>query len=184
MIGRLIITLTLVSLLATLLSTFSSSQRVSAQDPLPTPVGHLGGPMPLPTAPGLPAAPLPLETPRPPQHSLVGTWIFTFAERDQAPAQVVFGDDGLASFADGEGNQGAGVWIPRGEHEGVLAVGIRADERSSQPPIMMLQAQIAVAISGDDATVRYTIEAVDESGAAPERSGPFTAVGQRVSREP
>ena len=185
MITRFVLVLVLVALPVSLLLAFTSLRHVSAQDPLPTPVGQLGGLMPLPTAPAPLGGSLPQETPEPSRHPLVGTWQLTFTEGDQTPAEVVFGDDGFVLFTDRAGNRGAGVWIPRGERGGVLAVSVRADDASSQRrPIMMLQAQIDVDTSGDLATARYTVEMVDEAGAAQERTGPFTAVGQKVSGEP
>jgi hypothetical protein len=144
--------------------------------------------MPLPTAPVPLGGSLPQETPEPSRHPLVGTWLLTFTEEEQAPAEVVFGDDGFASFTDDAGNRGAGVWMPRGEQGGVLAVAVRAADTANQPPLItMWQAQINVEPSGNGATLRYTIETVetvDGSGAPLERAGPFTAVGERVSREP
>jgi hypothetical protein len=184
MIGRIVLVLALVALLVNFLLTFRSPRHVSAQDPLPTPVGQLGGPMPLPTAPAPLGDSLPRDTPEPSRHPLVGTWLLDFVEGDQAPAQVEFGDDGFVSFTDAAGNRGAGVWIARGEQGGVLAVAVRADDASDQRTITMLQAQIDVGNTGDVATVRYTIETVDESGIGRERAGPFTAVGQRVTGEP
>ena len=184
MILRFVLALALVALLGTLLVTFSSQRHVSAQDPLPTPAGQLGGRMPLPTAGPL-GGTLLRDTPEPSRHPLVGTWLLEFAEGDQPPAQVEFGDDGFVMFMDAAGDQGSGVWIPRGERSGILAVAIRADDASSQPPsITMLHAQIDVGTSADVATVRYTVETVDGYGGTTERAGPFTAVGQRVSREP
>src|SRR4051794_22421418 len=113
MIGRIVLALTLSALLGSLLS-FGLPRPASAQDPWPTPVGQLGGPMPLPTAEGLLGGSLPQNTPVPSHHPLIGTWLLAFAERDQAPAQIVFGDDGFVLFTDAAGNRGAGVWIPRG----------------------------------------------------------------------
>jgi hypothetical protein len=150
---------------------------------MPTPVGQLGGPMPLPTVPGLPGGSLPQETPTPApaQHPLVGTWLLTFAEGDQALAQVVFGDDGFVLFTYAEGRQGAGVWIPSGEQSGVLAVAVReADAANLQRPITLLQGPIEVGSSGDVLTLRYMVETADGSEAPAERTGPFTATGQRV----
>lgn len=185
MTGRFVLELTLVTLLMTLLVTFTSPRHASAQDPLPTPVGQLGGPMPLPTASAPLGGSLPRDTPEPSRHPLVGTWLLDFAEGDRSPAQVEFGDDGFVLFTDVGGSRGAGVWIPRGEQGGVLAVAVREDDASDQRrPITMLQAQIDVGAKADVATVRYTVETVDGSDAAPERAGPFTAVGQRVSGEP
>ena len=183
MIGRLILMLTLAGLLMSLLAAFGPPRDVSAQDPMPTPVGQLGGPMPLPTAPGLLGGSLPQETPTPApaRHLLVGTWLMTFAEGDQAAAQVVFGDDGLVLFTDAARGRGAGVWIPRGERSGVLAVAVREADASDPPqPITLLQGPVEVGSSGDVMTLRYTIETVEESGATVDRADPFTAVGQRV----
>jgi hypothetical protein len=186
MISRIFLMLTLVVLLVSLLLAFGLPRPVSAQDPWPTPVGQLGGPMPLPTAQGLLGGSLPQDTPTPApsHHPLVGTWLLAFPEGDQAPAQVVFGDDGFAMFTDAGGTQGAGVWIARGEQSGILAVAVREADVSDQPgSITVLQGPIDVGTSGDVATLRYTIETVDGSGAAARRAGPFTAVGQRVSGE-
>jgi len=125
------------------------------------------------------------ETPEPPHHPLVGTWLLAFTEGDQAPAQVVFEDDGFVMFTQTGGNRGAGVWIPHGEQSGVLAVAVRAEDAANQRrPITVLQGQFDLGTSRDVATVRYTIETVDGSGAATERAGPFTAVGERVRGEP
>src|SRR5215212_1081687 len=182
MIGRVVLMLALVALLVSLLA-FGLPRPVSAQNPMPTPVGQLGGPMPLPTAPGLLGGSLSQETPTPApaDHSLAGTWLLTFTEGDQAPAQVVFGDDGVVLFTDAGGNHGAGVWIPRGEHSGVLVIAVRGGNTSDQPgPITVLQGPIEVGTSGDVAMLRYTIETVEGSGAPAERTGPFTATARRV----
>src|SRR3954462_1635973 len=116
MTGRSVLMLTLVALVVSPLVALGLPSPVSAQDPMPTPVGQLGGPMPLPTAPGLLGGSVLQEmpTPVPADYPLVGTWLLTFTERDQAQAQVVFGDDSVVLFTDAGGNQGAGVWIPRG----------------------------------------------------------------------
>jgi hypothetical protein len=183
MIGRSVLMLALVALLVSLLVALGLPRPVSAQDPMPTPVGQLGGPMPLPTAPGLLGGSLPQETPTPvpADHPLVGTWLLTFTERDQAPAQVVFGDDGVVLFTDAGGNQGAGVWIPRGEQSGVLAIAVReADAADHRRRITVLQGPIEVGTSGDVATLRYTLETVDGSGAPAVQAGPFTATARRV----
>ena len=184
MIGRFVFALALVPLLVSLLFTFASPRRVAAQDPLPTPVGQLGGPMPLPTASGSLGGSLPQETPGPSGHPLVGTWLLTFTEGNQSPAQVEFEDDGFVFFTQTGGNRGAGVWIPRGNESGVLAVAVRAEDAANARLITMLQAQIDVGASGDVAAVRYTVEMVNGSGATTERVGPFTAVGERVRGEP
>jgi hypothetical protein len=186
MIGRAVLMLTLVALLVSLLLAVGPPRPVSAQDPMPTPVGQLGGPMPLPTAPGLPGGSLAQETPTsvPAQHPLVGTWLLTFAEGDQAPAQVVFGDDGFVLFTDAAGNRGAGVWTPREGQSGVLAVVVRAAEASDPPrPITLLQGPVEMGSSGDVMSLRYTIETVEGSGAAAGRTGPFSATGQRVGEQ-
>ena len=180
MIGRFILVLTLVALLVSLLLSFGSPRPLAAQDLLPTPVGHLGGPVPLPTAPGL-IGDSPLQnTPVPAGHLLVGTWLLAF-EGDLAPAEVVFGEDGLVTVTDALGNRGAGAWIASGELSGVLAVVVRdADESDRPQQITILQGPIDVETSGDVATLTYTIETVEESGTTSERTGPFTARGQRV----
>jgi len=185
MIGRVVLMLALVALLVSLLA-FGLPRPVSAQDPMPTPVGQLGGPMPLPTAPGLLGGSLPQETPTPApaRHPLVGTWLLAFAEGNQAAAQVVFGDDGLVLFTDSARGRGAGVWIPRRERSGVLAVALREADGSDPPrAITLLQGPVEVGSSGDVMTLRYTIETVEGSGAAAERTGPFTATGQRVGEQ-
>jgi hypothetical protein len=180
MIGRFILVLTLVALLVSLVLSFGPPRPLAAQDLLPTPVGHLGGPMPLPTAPGLISGSLLQNTPVPAGHPLFGTWLLAF-ERDLAPAQVVFSEDGLVMFTDALGNRGSGAWIPGGELSGVLAVVVREVDESDRPQqITILQGRIDVDTSGDAATLAYTIETVEESGATANRSGPFTAAGQRV----
>jgi hypothetical protein len=186
MIGRVVLMLTLVALLASFLVAFELPRPVSAQDPMPTPVGQLGGPMPLPTAPGLLGGSLPQETPTPvpADHPLIGTWLLTFAEEDQAPAQVALGDDGFVLFTDAGGNHGAGVWIPRGEQGGVLAIAVREVDAVDPPrPITLLHGSIEVGGSGDMATLRYTTETVAGSGSPAEQTGPFTAAAQRVAEQ-
>ena len=139
--------------------------------------------MPLPTAPGLLGGSLPQDTPTPvpADHPLIGTWLLTFADGDQAPAQVVLGDDGFVRFTDAAENQGAGVWIPDGEQGGVLAIAVREVDAADLPrPITLLQGPIEVGASGDVATLRYTIETVDGSVAPVEQAGPFTATAHRV----
>ena len=184
MISRFVLLLTLGALLVSLLLALELPRPVVAQDPFPTPVGQLGGLVPLPTAEGHLAGSLPQNTPVPAHHPLVGTWLLTFAEGDLAPAQMEFGDDGFVLFTDAGGNRGAGVWVPRGEQSGVLSVAVRQADASDRPgQITALQGPIDVGSSGDVATLRYTIEIVDESGATAERAGPFTATGQRVAGE-
>ena len=181
MIGRVVLVLMTVALLGSLLIAFDLPHPVSAQDPLPTPAGRLGGREPLPTAEGLLDVPRPQNTPTLTGHPLVGAWLLTFAEPTQAPAQVVFGDDGLVSFIDAVGNRGAGVWMPSGQQSGVLAVAVQGtDESGRSGQIAMLQGPIDVETPGDAATLVYTIETVDGSGATAERRGSFTARGQRV----
>jgi hypothetical protein len=184
MIGRVVLVLLVVALLMSLLITLGLPRPVAAQDPLPTPVGQLGGRMPLPTAEGLPVGSLPQDTPTPSGHPLIGAWLLTFAEPDQAPAQALFGDDGIVTVIDGVGNRGAGVWIPSGEQSGLLALVVREAASSGRPPrITVLQGPIDVSMSGDAATLVYTIETVAGAGATAERAGPFTAVGQRVDEQ-
>lgn len=184
MIGRFVLVLMVVALLVSVLIAFGLPSAASAQDPLPTPVGQLGGRMPLPTAESLLGGALPQNTPAPSGHPLVGAWLLTFPEPDQAAAQAVFGDDGLVTFVDAVGNRGAGVWMPNGQQSGVMAVVIRAVDASGRSPqITMLQGPIGVGTPGDTATLLYTVETVDGSGATPERAGPFTARGQRVDEQ-
>ncbi len=183
MIGRVVLLMAL-ALLASILIVFALPPLVSAQDPLPTPQGQLGGRMPLPTAVGLPVGSQPQNTPERARHPLVGTWLLTFAEPDRPPAQAVFKDDGIVTIIDGMGNRGSGVWMPSGQQSGILAVAVRegdASERSAQ--IRMLQGTIDVGTSGDAATLDYAIEVVAGSGAISERTGPFTAMGQRVDEQ-
>src|SRR5918995_609660 len=148
MIGRVVVVLMLVALLGSPLA-FGLARPVAAQDPVPTPVGQLGGPMPLPTAEGLLGCSLSQNTPEPSHHPLVGTWLLTFAEGDQTPARVEFGNDGFVLFTDAGGNRGAGVWIPRGERSGVLAVAVREADVSDRPrQITAVQGLIDVGTSG------------------------------------
>jgi hypothetical protein len=181
MIGRVALVLTVVALLVSLLITLRLPHSAFAQDPEPTPVGQLGGRMPLPTAEGLPVGSLPLETPPPSPHPLVGTWLLTFAEPDQAPAQAAFEEDGLVLFNDAAGNRGAGAWMPRGPRSGVVAIAVRESNASDRPSqITILQGPIEVATSGDTATLVYSVEAADDVGSTAKRAGPFTATAQRV----
>ena len=181
MTGRVVLVLMAVAFLLSLFIALELPRPVSAQDPQPTPAGQLGGRMPLPTAEGLPGGPLPQNTPAPSHHPLLGTWLLTFAEPDQAPAQAVFGDDGLVTFDDAVGNRGAGIWIPSGPQSGVMAVVVRETDASGRPSqITMLQGQIDVGTQGDSAMLVYTVEPVDGSEATQERAGPFTATGQRA----
>jgi hypothetical protein len=184
MIGRFVLVLMIVGLLVSLVMTFGLPRPASAQDPLPTPVGQLGGREPLPTDEGLLGGEQPQDTPEPSRHPLVGAWLLTFAAPERAPAQVVFGDDGIVTFIDAVGNRGAGVWIPSGPESGVVAVGLRgADASGGTASITMLQGPITVGTPGDTATLRYTLETVEGSGTTSERSGPFTARGQRVDEQ-
>ena len=186
MIGRFGLALMVGALLVSLHIAFGMTRPLSAQDLFPTPEGRLGGRMPLPTAESLPAESLPEDTPAPSGHPLVGAWLLTFAEPDQAPAQVLFGDDGVVSFIDAHGNRGAGVWMSSGEQSGVLAVDIREVDEADRPSqITGLQGPIEVATQGDAATLdfTYTVERVDASGATSERAGPFTATGQRADAQ-
>jgi hypothetical protein len=144
-------------------------------------VGQLGGREPLPTAEGRLGGSLPQDTPEPSRHPLVGTWLLAFTEPDHAPAQVIFGDDGLVTVIDAVGNRGAGVWMPRGQQSGIMVVVVRGDDASGQPgQITIVQGTIAVDAAGDAATLAYTIEPADGADAAPKRTGPFTAKGQRL----
>ena len=184
MIGRVVVVLTVIALLVSLLIVGGLPHPVSAQDPLPTPVGRLGGREPLPTAEGPLDVPRPQNTPERTHHALVGAWLVTFAEPDQAPAQVVFGDDGLVRFIDAVGNQGAGVWMPSGQQSGVMAVVVEAADASGRPAqITILQGTIDVGTPGDAATLLYTMETVDGAGTTTEKSGPFTGRGQRVDEQ-
>jgi hypothetical protein len=183
MIGRFVVVLIAVALLASLFVAFGLSRPVSAQDPLPTPEGRLGGRMPLPTAENPLGGALPQDTPAPAGHPLVGAWLLTFAEPDRAPAQVVLGDDGLVTVVDAAGNRGSGVWIPTGQQSGILALVVPAvDASRGSPQITMLQGRIEVGTQGDAASLlfTYTVETVDGSETTAERAGPFTARGQRI----
>lgn len=184
MIARFVLVPMVLALLVSFLIAFGLPRPVSAQDPLPTPVGRLGGRMPLPTAESLPAGSLPENTPAPSGHPLAGAWLLTFAEPDRAPAQAVFGDDGIVTLIDATGNRGAGVWLPSGPQSGLIAVVVgAADASGRKPAITMLQGPIEIGTPGDTATLNYTIETVDGSEATGERAGPFTAIGQRVDEQ-
>jgi hypothetical protein len=184
MLGRVVLVLMALGLLVSILVAVGLPRPVSAQDPLPTPEGRLGGRMPLPTAEGLPGGALLQNTPAPSGHPLVGTWLLTFAEPDRAPAQAMLGDDGMVTFVDAMGNRGAGIWLPSGQQSGVLAVAVAAVDESARPPqIAMLQGLIEVGTPGNAATLVYTVETVDGSETTAERAGPFTARGQRVDEQ-
>ena len=167
MIGRFVLLLIVGVLLVSLLIALDLPRPVSAQDPLPTPAGQLGGRMPLPTAEGLRAE---------------GGSKLQPGRR--APAQVMFGDDDLVTFIDAIGSRGAGVWTRSGRQSGVVAVVVREVDASPQSPqITMLQGSIEVGASGDGVTLVYTIETVDGSAATSQRAGPFTARGHRVDEQ-
>ena len=186
MTGRLGLALVAGALLVCLLIVFGPSRLMSAQDLFPTPEGRLGGRMPLPTAEILPSGSLPQNTPAAPDHSLAGAWLFTFSDPDQAPAQAVLGDDGIVTFIDADGNRGAGVWMPNGQQGGVLAIVLQGNDASDRPHGMtILRGAIQVETSGDAVTLNfdYTVETVDESAAASEPAGPFTATGQRATEQ-
>ena len=186
MTGRCSLALVAGALLVSLFISFGPARPISAQDLFPTPEGRLGGRMPLPTAEGLPGDALPQDTPAPSGHPLAGAWLFTFAEPDQAAAQAVFGDDGMVTFVDADANRGAGVWMPSGPQSGVLTIAIQGADASGRPhEITILRGPIAVETLGDAVTmnVEYTVETVDESGAASEPAGPFTATGQRADEQ-
>lgn len=183
MTGRFGLALVSGALLVSLLIAFGLARPMSAQDLFPTPQGRLGGRMPLPTAESLPGGSPPQDTPAPSGHPLVGAWLLTFAEPDQAAIQAVLGDDGIVTLIDGEGNQGAGVWIPGGQQGGVLAIDVRKADVSGRPQeITLLRGPIELETSGNAETLNftYTVETVDESGAASEPAGPFSATGRRV----
>ena len=182
MIGRLVVP-TAVALLASLIIAFGLPRPASAQDPLPTPEGRLGGRMPLPTAENPLGGALPQNTPTPAGHQLVGAWLLTFTEPDRAPAQVVLGDDGSVTVVDAAGKRGAGVWMPTGQQSGILAfVAPAVGGSGGTPQITMLQGRIELGTPGDAATLlcTYTVETVDGSETTVERAGPFTARGQRI----
>jgi hypothetical protein len=186
MIGRCGLALMVGALLVSLHISFGMPRPMFAQDLFPTPEGRLGGRMPLPTAESLPGGSLPQDTPEPSGHALVGAWLFTFAEPDRAPAQVMFGNDGLVSFIDADGNPGTGGWVPSGQQSGILAIVVREADESDRPPqITILQGPIEVGMSGDAATLefKYTIEMVDGSGSTSTRTGPFTATGRRADEQ-
>jgi hypothetical protein len=186
MIGRCGLALMVGALLVSLHIAFGMPRPMFAQDLFPTPEGRLGGRMPLPTAESLPGGSLPQDTPAPSGHPLGGAWLFTFAEPDRAPAQVMFGNDGLVSFIDADGNPGTGGWVPGGQQSGILAIVVwEADESNRPPQITILQGPIEVGMSGDAATLefKYTIEMVDGSGSTSTRTGPFTATGRRADEQ-
>jgi hypothetical protein len=184
MTGRLGLALVAGALLVCLLVVFGLARPMSAQDLFPTPEGRLGGRMPLPTAEILPSSSLPQDTPVAPDHSLAGAWLFTFSEPDQAPAQAVLGDDGIVTFIDADGNRGAGVWMPSGQQGGVLVIVVQGADTPDRPgEVTILRGAIEVETLGDAVTLdfSYTVETVDESAAASEPAGPFTATGQRAT---
>ena len=186
MTGRFGFALAASTLLVILFIVFGTSRLMSAQDLFPTPEGRLGGRMPLPTAESLPSGPLPRDTPAPSGHSVAGAWLLTFAGPDQAPAQALLGDDGMVTFIDADGNRGAGIWIPNGQQGGVLAIVVQGKDASDRPREMtILRGPIEVETLGDAVTLSfdYTVETVDESGAASEPAGPFTATGQRATEQ-
>jgi hypothetical protein len=184
MIGRFVLLLIVGVLLVSLLIALDLPRPVSAQDPLPTPAGQLGGRMPLPTAEGRLGGSPPQDTPAPSGHPLVGAWLLTFTEPNRAPAQVMFGDDDLVTFIDAMGSRGAGVWMPSGQQSGAVAVVVREAGEPGQPrQITMLEGSIEVGASGDAVTLVYTIETVDGSAATAQTAGPFTARGHRVDEQ-
>ena len=184
MTGRFSLALVAGALLVSLFIVCGLARPMFAQDLIPTPEGRLGGRMPLPTAESLPSGSQPQNTPAPPGHPLAGAWLLAFAEPDQAPAQAVLGNDGMVTFIDADGNQGAGVWIPGGQQSGALAIVVRGADVSDRPhEITLLRGPIEVETPGDAVTLNleftYTVQTVEESGAASEPAGPFTATGQR-----
>jgi hypothetical protein len=186
MTGRFSLALVAGALLASLSIVIGLPRPMSAQDLFPTPEGRLGGRMPLPTAEGVPSGSLPENTPVPSGHPLAGAWLLTFAESDQSPAQALLGDDGLVAFINADGNRGAGVWMPSGQQSGVLVVVVRAADASDRPhEVTILRGPIEAETPGDAVTLNfdYTVETVDQSGAASEPTGPFTATGQRASEQ-
>jgi len=186
MTGRFSLGLVAGALLVSMFIAFGLARPMSAQDLFPTPEGRLGGRMPLPTAESVPGGSLPQETPAPSGHPLAGAWLLIFAEPDQAPAQAVLGDDGLVTFIDADANRGAGVWMPGGPQSGVLTIAIRGADASGRPrEITILRGSIAVETRSDAVTLTftYTLETVDESGAASGPAGPFTATGQRADEQ-
>jgi hypothetical protein len=186
MASRLGLALVAGALLVSLFILFGPSRPMSAQDLFPTPEGRLGGRMPLPTAEGLPSGSLPQETPAPSGHLLAGAWLITFAEPDRAPAQAVLGDDGMVTFIDADGNRGAGVWTPSGQQTGILVIAVQGADASDRPhAVTILRGPIEVETLGDAVTLTfdYTLEAVDEAGAASEPDGPLTATGKRATEQ-
>jgi hypothetical protein len=188
MIGRFGLALVAGALLVSLFIAFGLPRAMSAQDLFPTPEGRLGGRMPLPTAEGVPGGSLPQNTPEPSSDPLAGAWLLTFSEPDWAPAQAVLGDDGMVTYIDADGNRGAGVWLPSGQQSGVLAIAVRDADESDRPHEMtILRGPIEVETPGDASTLNlkftYTMETVDESGAASEPAGPFIATGQRADEQ-
>ena len=186
MTGRFGLALVTGALLASLFIAFGLPRHMLAQDLFPTPEGRLGGRMPLPTAEGVPSGSVPQNTPAPSGQPLAGAWLMTFAESDQAPAQAVLGDDGMVTFVDADGNRGAGVWMPSGQQSGVLTIATQGAGASDRPhEITILRGPIEVETLGDAVLLNftYTLETVDESGAASEPAGPFTATGQRADEQ-
>ena len=78
---------------------------------------------------------------------------------------------------------GPALDTPRGAERGPGHRRPRGHCADQPRPITLLQGPIEVGTTGDMATLRYTIETVEGSGAAAERTGPFTATGQRVGEQ-
>jgi hypothetical protein len=92
----------------------------------------------------------------------------------------------MVTFIDADGIRGAGVWMPRGQQDGVLAIVVQGADTPDRPgEVTILRGPIEVETSGDAVTLNfdYTVETVDESAAASEPVGPFTATGQRATEQ-
>jgi hypothetical protein len=179
MSARIASSLVAVALLAGVLGA-SRLLPAIAQDLLPTPAGQLGGREDLPTAVGAPTEP-PSPTPAPDGHPLVGAWSLEFADEDRAPARLVLAADGLAGFADGDGNRGAGVWVASRPGQGIVAVSIReTDAPAGEAGIALLQGTIAAGPGDDAIMLEYTTAPIDGAGIPAEPAGPFRATGQRA----
>jgi hypothetical protein len=178
MLARLMLGLIALVLLGTLLGAVHRAPPTSAYEPLPTPVGQLGGREPLPTAVGMPTPPSSVPPPASGDHRLVGAWSLVVPEA--APARLVLSADGLAGFVDGAGHRGAGVWVPRGSQRGDVVVAVRSAGLSAESPITLLQGTILLGPGPDAVTLEYRTAPVAGPGTPAAPTGPFHATGRRV----
>jgi hypothetical protein len=182
--ARAVLILTVVSLAAAVLA--MAGPPIAAQDTFPTPVGRLGGREPLSTAEAAAIAQPPQGTPTPvPADSaspLAGTWLLDFGDEDRPPARLILGEDGTATFADADGNRGAGAWVASGAGRALLVVAIReTGPAGRERRLALLQGAMEVGAMADVATLDYTTSTMDDSGRAGEQGGPFAATALRAS---